>query len=280
MTDPPHAFALCSRRRDGDGGIHKEKKKRSDAGKAHDNPETRLQVACVAWCDAADILVDGSPGGAAFMKSAHKARGCRPGRADLLVLEAGADGTHGLAVELKIGGNGLQSSQVAWLARARLKGWRTEVVRTLDEFCKVVRARIGGSACDPVDLKHLLILYGRKDAPCADHSTTALRSRCDRPMAYASGVCVWHMRGCACGSSRRRSAALAPPLVAPPLVTPPLVAPRLVAPRLVARRHSSRRHSSRRRYRAAHCCRRLRRRPAYPDDRRRAAAAAPTLHTG
>ena len=155
MTDPPHAFALCSRRRDGDGGIHKEKNKRSDAGKAHDNPETRLQVACVAWCDAADILVDGSPGGAAFMKGAHKARGCRPGRADLLVLEAGADGTHGLAVELKIGGNGLQSSQVAWLARARLKGsgaWgRTEVVRTLDKFCKVVRARIGGSACDPVD---------------------------------------------------------------------------------------------------------------------------------
>ena len=187
MTDPPHAFALCSRRRDGDGGIHKEKNKRSDAGKAHDNPETRLQVACVAWCDAADILVDGSPGGAAFMKSAHKARGCRPGRADLLVLEAGADGTHGLAVELKIGGNGLQSSQVAWLARARLKGWRTEVVRTaLDEFCKVVCVHIGGSACDPVDLKHLLILYGRKDAPCADHSTTALRSRCDRPMAYAS----------------------------------------------------------------------------------------------
>jgi hypothetical protein len=42
--------------------------------------------------------VDGSPGGAAFMKGAHKARGCRPGRADLLVLEAGADGTHGLAV--------------------------------------------------------------------------------------------------------------------------------------------------------------------------------------
>ena len=58
------------------------------------------------------------------MKGAHKARGCRPGRADLLVLEAGADGTHGLAVELKVGGNGLLDSQVAWLARAQLKGWR------------------------------------------------------------------------------------------------------------------------------------------------------------
>lgn len=49
---------------------------------------------------------------------------------DLLVLEAGADGTHGLAVELKVGGNGLLDSQVAWLARAQLKGWRTEVVRS------------------------------------------------------------------------------------------------------------------------------------------------------
>ena len=164
-------------------------------------------------------------------------------------------------------------------ARGSRAGARRWCAR-LDEFCKVVCVHIGGSACDPVDLKHLLILYGRKDAPCADHSTTALRSRCDRPMAYASGVCVWHMRGCACGSSRRRSATLAPPLVAPPLVEPPLVALPLVTPRLVARRHSSRRHSSRRRSRAAHCCRRLRRRPAYPDDRRRAAAAAPTLHTG
>ena len=223
MTDPPHAFALCSRRRDGDGGIHKEKNKRSDAGKAHDNPETRLQVACVAWCDAADILVDGSPGGAAFMKGAHKARGCRPGRADLLVLEAGADGTHGLAVELKIGGNGLQSSQVAWLARARLKGWRTEVVRTaLDEFCKVVCVHIGGSACDPVDLKHLLILYGRKDAPCADHSTTAFVGRgvtgqWRMRLAYAYGTC-------ADAHAARRAAA------------PPL-----------SRRRSSRRRSSRRR---------------------------------
>jgi hypothetical protein len=42
----------------------------------------------------------------------------------------GADGTHGLAVELKVGGNGLLDSQVAWLARAQLKGWRTEVVRS------------------------------------------------------------------------------------------------------------------------------------------------------
>ena len=113
------------------------RKTRSDAGRKHDKPEARLQVACVAWCGAADIFIDGSPGGAAFMKGAHTARGCRPGRADLLVLEAGADGTHGLAVELKIGKKCLQDSQVAWLARARCKGWRTGVARSLAEFKQI-----------------------------------------------------------------------------------------------------------------------------------------------
>ena len=56
-------------------------------------------------------------------------------------------------MELKVGGNGLLDSQVAWLARAQLKGWRTEVVRSLDEFClgSAVRAHVGGSALfDPV----------------------------------------------------------------------------------------------------------------------------------
>jgi len=81
----------------------------------------------------------------------HEASGCRPGRADLLVLEAGADGTHGLAVELKVGGNGLLDSQVAWLARAQLKGWRTEVVRSSSTNSgKVVAAR--ASACNVAQL--------------------------------------------------------------------------------------------------------------------------------
>jgi hypothetical protein len=142
-------FSSACRPTGGDGGIQK-RKERSDKGKTHDNPETRLQVSCVNWCDEHDVFVDGSPGGAAFKKGAHVARGCRPGRADLLVLEAGADGTHGLAVELKVGGNGLQDSQVVWLARARRKGWRTGVARSPEEFIALVREHMGGSKLDPI----------------------------------------------------------------------------------------------------------------------------------
>lgn len=113
-------FVVERRRKQGDGGI--QKPPRSDKGKKHDNPETRLQVSCVNWCDAHDVFVDGSPGGAAFRKGAHSARGCRPGRADLLVLEAGVDGKLGLAVELKVGNNSLQDAHV--------RGWRAPNVRS------------------------------------------------------------------------------------------------------------------------------------------------------
>ena len=137
-------------------------------------------------------------------------------------------------------------------ARGSRAGARRWCAR-LDEFCKVVCVHIGGSACDPVDLKHLLILYGRKDAPCADHSTTALRSRCDRPMAYASGVCVWHMRGSADAHAARRAAA------------PPLSRRRSSRRRSSSRRSSHRRSSHRGSWRA------VTRRAAT----RRAAALAP-----
>lgn len=115
---------------------------RKDKGTRHQQPESKLQVACVAWADTQDLLVDGSPGGAAYKKGTHSARGCRPGRADLLVLEPGGDGAHGLAVELKVGKNDLQKSQRLWLARAERKGWRTGVARSLAEFQRLVRAHI------------------------------------------------------------------------------------------------------------------------------------------
>ena len=49
-------------------------KRRSDAGARHAQPESKLQVACVAWADTQDLLVDGSPGGEAYRKGAHKFR--------------------------------------------------------------------------------------------------------------------------------------------------------------------------------------------------------------
>ena len=101
-----------------------------------------------------ELLVDGSPGGEAYKKGTHKARGCRPGRADLLVLEPGGDGTHGLAVELKIGKNELSTEQVQWLARARSKGWRTGVAKSLQQFQRLVRKHLrrpgSGGSTDPI----------------------------------------------------------------------------------------------------------------------------------
>ena len=131
-----------------------DSKRRSDAGARHAQPESKLQVACVAWADTQDLLVDGSPGGEAYRKGAHKARGCAPGRADLLVLEPGGDGAHGLAVELKIGRNDLSGQQRRWFARAEAKGWRVGVARSLAEFQKVVRDHMrsphgSGSESDP-----------------------------------------------------------------------------------------------------------------------------------
>ena len=126
----------------------RSRKERSDKGGNHKRPESGLQVACVAWCDANGILVDGSPGGSAFKTGAHKARGCnRPGRPDLLVLEPGGDGSHGLAVELKVNGNIVSEEQQAYLQRLKAKGWRVGVVRDeLNEFIRLVKMHLN-SVC-------------------------------------------------------------------------------------------------------------------------------------
>ena len=114
-------------------------------------------MACVAWAEANNVLVDGSPGGAAFKHGAHKARGFIVGRSDLLVLEPGGDGSHGLAVELKLPGNKLSAEQRAYFARIRARGWRVRVAFSLAEFIAMVRTHIdmrpppgSGSVSDPI----------------------------------------------------------------------------------------------------------------------------------
>ena len=69
----------------------------------------------------------------------------------MLILEPGFDGTCGLAVELKWGRHHLTPEQmlsppqVAWLAKARKKKWRTAVVREdFEKFKAVVMAHITG----------------------------------------------------------------------------------------------------------------------------------------
>ena len=123
--------------------------RRTDLGKRHKQPESELQVACVAWADAEKLLVVGQAGGAAYLHGgrtakALKAKGVKPGIPDLLILEPGADGTHGLAVELKIGNRGLSAHQCAWFEQAHAKNWRCEEVRSLARFQAVVREHVTG----------------------------------------------------------------------------------------------------------------------------------------
>ena len=75
---------------------------------------------------------------------ALKAKGVEAGIPDFLILEAGADGTHGLAVEFKIDTNRLSDEQAEWFVRARAKKWRCEVVRSFSEFVALVREHQSG----------------------------------------------------------------------------------------------------------------------------------------
>lgn len=138
-------------------------RQRSDKGERHEQPESLLQVACVNWAEEHGYLVDGSANGAVYKYGARtanamKARGCTPGRPDLLVLEHGADGSPGLAVELKIGRNQLSDAQRAWFARAEKRGWRCEVIRSIVAFQTLVREHVtgvsegSGSGADPLVL--------------------------------------------------------------------------------------------------------------------------------
>ena len=113
--------------------------RRCDLGKRHKQPESALQVACVCLAREQGLLVCGQAGGARYLNggrtaNAQKAKGVDPGIPDLLVLEPGGDGTHGLAVEFKVNGNKLSAEQRAWFARGRAKRWRCVVVRSVEEF--------------------------------------------------------------------------------------------------------------------------------------------------
>ena len=153
-------FAPPSRRQEKQGSI---RKKRKDAGGKHEQPESKLQVAIVSWGDANDVLIDGSPGGAAFRQGAHTARGCRPGRPDLFVLEGGADGSRGLTVELKIGHrrDAVTTAQEKYMSQLKRRGWR----------CAVLRARDGSVAARADALSEFISLVqehmrtGAEDAP-------------------------------------------------------------------------------------------------------------------
>ena len=117
--------------------------RRCDLGKRHKQPESALQVTCVRLAREQGLLVCGQAGGARYLNggrtaNAQKAKGVDPGIPDLLVLEPGADGTHGLAVEFKVGGNQLSAVQREWFVRGRAKRWRCAVVKSVEEFISLI----------------------------------------------------------------------------------------------------------------------------------------------
>ena len=63
--------------------------------------------------------------------------------ADILILEGGVRGEHGLAVEFKSGDAQPDDTQAAWLARAEAKGWRCAVIRSVPDFKQLVREHTG-----------------------------------------------------------------------------------------------------------------------------------------
>lgn len=145
----PHLLKRIRKVRNDKGCTHKKNSKvRSDKGGKHERAEDTVQQPCVEWARSRDLLVVGSAvaqymGGARAWKRLQD-KGCEAGVADILILEGGVLGEHGLAVEFKVPGAPPPSDeQAAWLARAESKGWRCAVISSVPDFKKLVREYTG-----------------------------------------------------------------------------------------------------------------------------------------
>ena len=132
------------------------RRERSDKGKRHALPESHLQAACVKYLLQRGLLCVGSAAGSLYANGARtalalRARGVFPGQPDLLVLERGAGGEPGLAVEFKIGTNPLSVEQRAWFQQAGGRGWHCADVRSTTEFHRVLRDYLGRKELPPFD---------------------------------------------------------------------------------------------------------------------------------
>ena len=119
----------------------KVRKTRSDKGKKHRKPETKLQTSCVQWLVDNGYFVVGSPGGAAFRNGAHRSRVGQPGATDLVILEPGGSGAHGLCVELKANGP-VTAVQKQWMESISKKGYNVGVVRSEKELKELVAQHV------------------------------------------------------------------------------------------------------------------------------------------
>ena len=109
------------------------RKTRSDKGKKHKKPEAKLHEKIIADLESKQLTNYGPPNGAAQMAGnfavgrAMSKRGAHAGMFDILVFSKGADGSVGLAIELKIGRNPLSAAQRLWQQKLQDEGWRCTV---------------------------------------------------------------------------------------------------------------------------------------------------------
>lgn len=109
----------------------------------HDEPEYRLQCECVSWFYAMypeHYIVASANGGKRDAITAAKLKhsGVKAGEPDLKIGVA-RHGYHHLYIELKNGKKGRTSEeQDTMIAYYRAQGCKVEVVRTFEEFAKIV----------------------------------------------------------------------------------------------------------------------------------------------
>lgn len=102
--------------------------RRADYGKTHKQPHKKLVAGAKLHCDnnailylnAKSIRVPAATrrGGFRFFSTSAL------GAPDFIVLEAGADGSHGLAIEFKCGRDYMKDAQLDWFERLKSRGYR------------------------------------------------------------------------------------------------------------------------------------------------------------
>lgn len=124
------------------------------------HPEDELQKVCVRWFkevgypQLAPLLFhpNNEPylgGGKTQAQKVRagaraKAMGVTAGVADLILLHPGADGRHGLCVELKSKtGRQTKETQAPWQKAVESQGYRYEICRSLEQFVDIVRMHLG-----------------------------------------------------------------------------------------------------------------------------------------
>lgn len=105
-------------------------------------PEDRLQIAAANYLrlQYPNVLWLHCPNGGsrnAIEGAKLKAMGVLKGVSDVLILEKRKDAT-GLAIELKYGKNKPTTEQLEFLDKLKARGWKTEVIYSIDAFIEAV----------------------------------------------------------------------------------------------------------------------------------------------